>query len=51
MNIRMVRESRWRSAGRDGLTFLVVEAGHQPFADSRAGSHPTQGLVPHVISV
>ena len=34
VNTRMVRESRSRSAGRDGLTFLVAEAGHLPFADS-----------------
>lgn len=34
INARMVRESQSRSAGRDGLTFLVAEAGRLPFVDS-----------------
>lgn len=34
VNTRMVRESQSRSAGREGLTFLVAEAGSLPFADS-----------------
>lgn len=34
VNTRMVRESRSRSAGRDGLTFLVAEAARLPFAGS-----------------
>ena len=33
-NARMVRESRSRSAGSDGLAFLVAEAGRLPFAGS-----------------
>lgn len=34
VNMRMVRESRSRSAGRDGLAFLAAEADRLPFADS-----------------